>query len=217
MQNKPKKNRMEEKNKYAKLAKEFFATKSRKAYFAISAFSKDHLEEYDFYQEFSDKELQVLRTLRDKYGKDEFVKHLDEFIVDDCEYSDLAGEDEILNIDLDFKFYKYEFGRHELQGDKLTRYSALVEMSDQSYISLLALCLEDQSMNINKLKYADETLYSMIMRGVDAYYFDDDHAYYAMHPYLVTMDELFADVEQILSNHPELRQDNSCCFRGYIC
>lgn len=204
----------EENSKYIQAAKEQLAKKTRKEYYYVTVVSETHLEDVDYLENFTDEELQALLSLRNKYGKKEFVKHLDEVQFDDYDLIDIFTDEEIVDIDLDFKSYKYEFGRHELHGDKLIRYSTMVNLSDKSYIKLLALCLEDQSMNINKLKYADETIHSAIMREIDGHLCDDDF-FCGSYPYLVTMDEVFADVEQILKVHPELQRDQTGCT-GYF-
>ena len=197
---------------YAKLAKEYLAQKERQVYYTVTLCNEERPDEYCTLEKFTDEELEALHKLRDKYGKDQFVMHLDEIGIDD--FIDFACGDEVLDIDLDYKSYRYEFGRHELRDDKLVRYTVLVELRDEEYIRLLALCLEDQTMNINKLKYVYKNGYDWIMHYVDAT-LSDDGFFCGSYPYLVTMDELFADVEQILTDHPELRRKGSG-YTGYF-
>lgn len=200
-------------SKFAKLAKEFMATKSRKDYYEITAFNDEDCEEWRFLNAFTDEELNALQQLREKYGMQDFFNHLDEVITDPDELHDLSVGLEITSFDLDTLYHQYRFGRHELVKGELVRHEMLIEISDDKYVRLLELCLSDGGMNMNKLRYADRSIYNELMREVDLH-LTDDHYYIGNYPFLVTMDELMDDVEQIFAAHPELERMDYV-FTGY--
>ena len=195
------------------LAKEFFAKKERKAVCELTAYCDDDQQEYVHFQEFSEEELAALRVLRDKYGNEELVKHLDEVFEDPDELHDLSCGDEITSLDIDTPYYQYLFSRHELQDGKLNEYKMKIELSDKMYIYLLALCLDDPSINMNKLEHVDKGTYSIIMHQVDAY-LSDDGFFVGRYPYLVTMDELKSDAQKVFETNPEFLR-NPQAIRGY--
>lgn len=194
-----------ENSKYIKLAKTFLSSKKRKNYYEIIALNDDNLEELRFLQELDDDNIRSLRNLREKYGKDVFVKHLDEVFTDPDEIHDLTCGCEILNFNLDKSFHQYRFALHELIGETLQRRDVLVELTDEWYIRLLSYCIEDSDMNVNKLRYADKTLHGIVTRETDNYLCDDGF-FTASNPYLITMDEIKEDAAQILAENPELRK-----------
>jgi len=200
-------------SKFAKLAKEFMATKSRKDYYEITAFNDEDCEEWRFLNAFTEEELNALQQLREKYGMQDFFNHLDEVITDPDELHDLSVGLEITSFDLDTPYHQYRFGRHELVKGELVRHEMLIEISDDKYVRLLELCLSDGGMNMNKLRYADRSIYNELMREVDLH-LTDDHYYIGNYPFLVTMDELMEDVEQIFAAHPELERMDYV-FTGY--
>lgn len=201
-----------ENSKYTKLAKKFLAGKTRKNYYEIIALNEDNLVELRFLQDFNEEEIKTLRVLREKYGKDDFVKHLDEVFTDPDVIHDFTCGFKILNINLDKPYHQYSFARHELRGDSFHRSEALVELSDEGYIRLLAYCIEDKDMNVNKLRYADKALYGIIIREVDNYLCDDGF-FMGCNPYLITMDEIKEDAGQILAENPELGKTGTM---GYL-
>lgn len=201
-----------ENNKCAELAKEFLAGKERKDYYEIMAFDEDDMTEVRFLQGFSEDELNALRALREKYGKEDFVKHLDEVYPDPDDIHDLTCGRDILGIDLDVPYHQYRFVRHELKGDTLTTHDALVELTDEQYVRLLSYCLEDKGMNVNKLRYADKVLHERVIRDVDLDLCFDD-CYSGNCPYLITMDEVKEDAERILAENPDLHPFESI---GYM-
>ena len=95
---------------------------------------------------------------------------------------------------------------------ELVKHKCLVELSDEAYIRLLSYCLEDRSMNLNKLRYADKNIYSTIVHNIDSYLCDDGF-FMGDYPYLITMDEVKEDAEKILSGNPDLPTSNSM---GYL-
>ncbi len=118
-------------------------------------------------------------------------------------------------MNLDTPCYQYEFGRHELVNNQLSRSTALVVMADENYISLLALMLSDQKMNMNKLQFADSFLYQMIYSQI-IHMGCDDGFYMGSYPFLVTMDELQKDAEAIRAQHPELNVKGTTGYYGSI-
>ena len=205
--------RFDKNSKTLSLAKEFFAKKERKAVYELTACDDDH-QEYGYFQELSDDELAALRVLRDKYGNEEFVKHLDEVFKDPDELCDLSCGDEITSFDIDTPYYQYIFSRHELRDGKLHEYKMKIELSDKMYIYLLALCLSDPSINMNKLEYVDRGIYFTIKRQVDAYLCDDGF-FVGSYPYLVTMDELKDDAQKVFEETPDFLR-SPAAITGYI-
>lgn len=198
---------------YMKLAKKFLAGKPRKNYYEVLA-TDENCQTWRFLQELGSDTVKELRALREKYGNEGFVGHLDEVFTNIDEVHDLSGGCEIVDINLDKPLYQYYFARHEMEDDgSLHRAVSLVELSDEEYIRLVAYCLQDKGMNINKLRYADKALHATIVKEVD-YYLCDDDFYIGARPYLITMDEIKEDVASILAQHPELSQDDS--VTGYL-
>lgn len=89
-----------------------------------------------------------------------------------------------------------------------------IELSDKMYIYLLALCLNDPSINMNKLKYVDNVVYFTIMRQVDVYLCSDGF-FTGSYPYLVTMDELKADAQKVFEANPDFLR-NPTAITGYL-
>lgn len=192
-----------ENNKYAQLARKFLEGKSRKIYYEIVALDEDHMEEVSFLNAFNDDDVKALRDLREKYGKDGFVKHLDELFTDPDEIHDLTCGCEILDINLDKHYHMYRFARHELRGDSLFKSEVLIELPDEWYVRLLSHCIHDKDMNVNKLKYADKFLYDTVISKVDNHLANDGF-FDGCYPYLITMDEVKEDARTILAENPEL-------------
>lgn len=197
--------------KAAEVAKIFFANKVRKNYYEIMALDEEVLEELRFLQEFNADQVKSLKQLREKYGREDFIKHLDEVFQNPDEIDDLTRGREILDINLDKPIHKYEFARHELNGESLKRYNVLVEMTDDMYVRLLSLCVTDKSMNMNKLRFADEDVYKHVLNRVDLSS-TCDYFFVGTNPYLITMDEVKADAERIRSEYPEF---NYLGYNGY--
>lgn len=195
------------------LAEEYFATKVRLLNYELTALDEDTLSEVCFYETFSEEEIQLLLSLRERYGQDEFVKHLDEIFTDPDELYDLSCGREILSIDLDKPYYTYEFGCHELVDGDLCKHTVRVLMDDLQYIKALSLLLSDSGMNFNKLQFADSSLYDLINNQI-VRSFCDDGFYFGSHPFLITFDELQRDADEIRKQHPELKKDTGI---GYYC
>lgn len=201
-----------ENSKYAQLARKCLAEKNRKNYYEFMAQNDEGVETLRFLRELSDDVIKALQGLREKYGQDNFVTDLDEVFTDSDEIHDLTFGCEILDINLDKPLHMYRFARHELSGDSLQRRESLVELSDEQYMRLLYLCLEDKDMNVNKLRYADKALYGIVIEGVDNYLCDDGF-FMGCNPYLITMDEIKEDAAQILAENPDLCQTETV---GYL-
>lgn len=201
-----------EKSMYARLAKKFLAGKERRNYYEILALDESNLEEVRFLQEFSNDELVNLCSLREKYGKNDFIKHLDEVYADPDEIRDLACGGDILELNLDKPYHQYRFAQHELRGDTILRTEVLVELTDEEYIRLLSYSIEDKYMNANKLRYADRALHRKVTREVD-HCLCDDGFFMGCNPYLITMDEAREDADKVLAENPELCKTS---ITGYL-
>lgn len=198
---------------FAQLAEEYFATKVRLPNYELTALDEDTHSEVCFYETFSDEELQLLLSLKERYGQDEFVKHLDKVFTDSDELYDLSCGKEILSIDLDKPYYTYEFGCHELVDGVLCKHTVRVLMDDQQYTKALSLLLSDSGMNLNKLQFADSSLYGLIYNQI-VHSFCDNGFYFGNYPFLVTLDELQRDADEIRGQHTGIEKKNGI---GYYC
>lgn len=183
------------------LAIEFLATKERKNYYCFTVIEEGYYGELACYNQLPDNEVAQLRALQDKYGK-EFVEHLEEVYDDPDIIHDLSGGNEIIDIDLDNIIHMYVFKIHELKPDgTIYVHSCLINLKDEEYARLLAWHLYDEHLTINILRQRDDNLYSVIMRGVDQYFVDDDEFLMVDNPYVPTLDEAKADTETIIHLH----------------
>lgn len=105
-----------------------------------------------------------------------------------------------VDIDLDTIHHQYKFTIHSLSGEKVSSREILVELSDEDYCKLLAWHLLDSHLVMNTLYYRDDELYKKIMHDV-MYYFSDDGIIMVDDPFVVTMEEVLADKEQILKEN----------------
>lgn len=191
--------------------KDFVANKIRKNYYEVLGLNDCYCTPDRFLQELTREQLEGLKVLREKYGDDEFYNHLEEVFTDPDELHDLSCGEEIVGLDLDKIYHKYEFARHDFIKGEMVRVPILLEMNDEDYVRLLTLCVEDGGMNMNKLKYADFSSYKKLMWKVDYTTCDDDF-YEWNYPFFVTFDELKADAEQIVSQNPEFRSSGTCGY-----
>lgn len=195
-----------------KAAKEFFSTKTPRNFYKISALQDDILNEVCFHQEFSPKEVAQLMDLRKKYGEDDFFNHLGEVFEDEDVIHDFTCGDEILGIDLDAPMRKYRFTVHFFNGKKNYDRQAMVELTDEEYIELLALRLDDNHMNMSVLRHLNKDLHDEIIKEVEWQTAYDDGFLMCPDPFLVTMDEVNDDAESIKAAHPEFVEKG---YRGY--
>ncbi len=198
---------------YMQLATDYFNQKSRKPFYEVVALNEDNLSEIIFLEAFSDKEYEELVSLKNKYGGNDYICHLDEVFTDPDELHDLSCGQEIVRLNLDNPSYQYEFGRHELYKGQLSKTSAQVVLSDEQYIKALALMLKDSGMNMNKLQFADGHLYDIIYSQI-IHMGCDDGFYMGCYPFLITMDELQKDAEAIRTSHLDITVQGTI---GYYC
>lgn len=196
---------LNENNEIEKVAKEFLANKNRKACYDVKAYNESFCDEDCFVQEFDEDELTALKSLREKYGKDDFCKHLEEVFTDEDELYDLSCGEEIIDIDLDRPNYQYRFSRYDLVNGVLQRTEMKLVLNDNHYLSLLKLCIEDKGMNMNKLRFADKSLYDLISHYIYWALCDEDRFYSMDWPFLIVMDEIMEDADKIAKEHPEFR------------
>jgi hypothetical protein len=148
-----------------------------------------------------------LLALREKYGKEEFFNHLNEIFDEDTLY-DMVYGNEIIGFDLDSEYFMYNFTYHQITDEGVTKGSLNIHLTDETYIKLLAMHLQDKGLNINKLKYADKSLYEIVTRGIDLHLCIDD-TYMVSDPYTITMDEIKADAKNIREQHLEKFQNEN--------
>lgn len=186
-----------------KAAKEFFSTKTPRNFYKISALQEDILNEVWYHQEFSPEEVAQLVELRKKYGEDDFFNHLGEVFEDEDIIHDFTGGAEILGINLDEPMRKYSFTVHVFDGEKMYHRSAMVELSDDEYVELLALRLDDNHINMSVLRHTGKDLHDKILKEVEWQVASDDGLFMCPDPFLVTMDEVNEDAEAIMAANPE--------------
>lgn len=199
---------------YLTLAQNYLATKERTPHYEVRYTDDASVlpaEGWCNLKSFSEEEIAQLLALREKYGKAEFFNHLDEIFDEEALYDIAPGD--IFYIDLDSKYYMYSFTCHQLTDDGVKTRSVEINLTDETYVKLLALHLKDNGLNINKLKYADKELFEIVTRGVDCH-FCDDLAYIALYPYVITMDEIQADAQKVREQHPAMF-DDKCFLVGY--
>ena len=188
---------------------EYLAQKERDEYIEATELESQS-KEVKYLEYFDSKTRCALLKLRDKYGV-EYIKHLDE-VLNPSEVN--FSINDVVKIDLDNPRHLYYFTRHELREGGLIPIKVSVELSDAEYTDLLCLCLTDCDMNFNKLRYANHSLYSLIIDQVD-YLFSDDVYYDGDYPYLLTMDEASEDAMKIRALHPELDSQDSLIYHLY--
>jgi len=196
-----------------KVVRDFLSTKRRTKSYEVKTLNEEILLEQSYLATFDDEMLLALKALKQKYGVDEFVNHLNEVVDDIYDYLNISGSLTILDIDLETPHYQYCFTIHEVHENGLNSRNAHVELSDYEYGKLLKLCLDDKNMNINALRYADKALYEIVTREIDAHYCDEDfYQNYSPAPHTVTMDEVNNDAKIIIKEHPELLDDGYRCY-----
>ena len=203
---------LNENSEIVKIEKEFLANKNRKACYDVKAYNESFCDEDCFVQEFDEDELTALKSLREKYGKDDFCKHLEEVFTDEDRLHDLSYGEEIFDIDLDQPSYQYRFSRYDLVNGTLQRTEMKLVLNDNCYLSLLKLCIEDKGRNMNKLRCADKSMYEVIMHYIYWALCDDDRFFSWDWPFLIVMDEIMEDADKIAEEHPEFR---SIGYVGY--
>lgn len=191
---------------FTTLAQNYFATKERTPHYEIRSISDCcPADGWCNLVSFTAEEMTQLIALREKYGKEDFFNHLDE-IFDEDTLHDMVYGSEIISFDLDSVYFKYDFNYHEITDDGVKTGLAKVHLTDETYVKLLAHHLRDRNLNINTLRYADESLFDIVTERVGLYFYDD-FAYCPLYPYTITMDEVKADAQKIREQHPDEFRD----------
>ena len=198
---------------YKAMAQDFLSTKVRAPYYEIRSISDCcPVDGWSSLEPFSEEEMEKLLALREKYGREEFFNHLDE-VFDEDTICDLAPG-YIIDIDLDTEYYMYSFRYHQITDRGVVSGTVKINLTDETYIKLLAMHLDNKDLNINNLRYADKYLYDVVMHGVDGN-FCYDGIYEVADPYTVTMDEIRADAQKVREQHPE-KFANCHGIAGYL-
>ena len=183
------------------MANNFLASKKRTPHYEITYITDCcPMEGWHSLESFTEEEMDKIRALRDKYGKEEFFKHLDEVFDEDSLYEICPGE--IIDFDIDTIYYTYNFTCHQVTPKGILPKTVKLHLTDETYLALLQEHLKDKDMNFNRLRYANKELHEIVRHGVDSCFLDDGF-YEAFYPYAVTMDEIKADAEKIKIAHPE--------------
>ena len=185
------------------LAQNYLATKERVPHLEIRSISDDcPADVWCDLNSFSEKELEQLFALREKYGEKDFINHLNE-IFDEDTLCDMTYGTDIVSFDLDTEYFMYSFKYHQITENGVYTGNVKINLTDETYVRLLALHLYDKDLNINSLRYADKNLYDIIIREVDQHFWYDD-MYIVSSPYTITMDEVRADAQKIREQHPNI-------------
>lgn len=190
------------KSMYREMVQNYLSTKTREAFYWVcypDEFNPD--SDCSSLYPFSNEEIASLKALREKYGKDEFFRHLEE-VFDEDTLHDLGAE-EITGIILDYPSYRYKFVCHSITDKGLYSSPLRIEMSDETYVKMLELLLWDKDMNLNILKYVDESLYRVLSSNIDDTFRDELGAYSIPHPFAITFDELKEDAQKIREQYPD--------------
>ena len=184
------------------LAQNYLATKERVPHLEIRSISDDcPADVWCDLNSFSEKELEQLFALREKYGEKDFINHLNE-IFDEDTLCDMTYGTDIVSFDLDTEYYMYNFVYHQITPNGLVTGKVKINLYDEAYVRLLAHHLENKDLTINSLRYADEELYNIVTHGVDCNFCYDD-IYEVRDPYTITMDEVKADAQKIREQNPD--------------
>ena len=185
---------------YMTLAQDYLAAKKRIPHFEIRYIDDCcPMEGWSTLESFSDEEMRLLLELREKYGKEDFFNHLEEVFDEDTLHDLAPGE--VIDFDLDTRYYMYDFKYHQITDKGVRTGTAKLNLTDKTYVKLLAMHLENKDLNINNLRYADKDLFDIVTRGVDSN-FCYDGIYEVCEPYTVTMDEIRADAQNIREQNP---------------
>ena len=191
----------------------FLKTKPKNRVYLIRHQSEEYSGDFLRYSKFEPEELESLRQVIEKYGMENINEHLEEVIEDEDYRSDLFPE-YITEIDLDTEYNAYQFTMHYMKRDgSLHSRKIVVEWLLKDYARLLELCVADPGMNFNKLKFADEEIYNKLLRDTDCYNVEEGYFFVCTEPYLITMDEVKADADEIRKKFPELELKNG--YTGY--
>lgn len=195
---------MEIEEKIKKEVAKFLESKPKNRIYPIHFIPEEgFVGEYIIFQKFESEVLESLKKTIEKYGIGNLNEHLDEVIEDEDYRSDLFP-DNISEINFDTEYNVYQFTMHFMKKDgSLQSRKIGVEWTSELYARLLTLCVEDPGMNFNKLHYADKDLYLNLLYSVDSNNCDDGF-YDSDLPYLLTMDEVMADADEIRKKFPEL-------------
>lgn len=195
---------------YKEMARNYFATKERIAHYTIYYPNVEYpLNDDILLHPFSDEEIASMKMLREKYGKNEFFKHLEEIL--DEETLEFIDSEYITDLNIDYPTYLYRFTYHEITDSGAIKHKLGIDLSDDTYIKLLELHLWDKDMNLNILKYADKNLYRILSYKIDDHFQSDPGLYCMTCPFAVTMDELKEDAQKIREQNPDKFPKNLGC------
>lgn len=185
---------------YLEMATAYLAKKEQKNYYEFTAFDEEINGRFFYLNELSDEEVKQIENLKTCYG-DDYIKYLDKVFDDPDVISDLTVGDEILEIDTESKYHKYEFVLHEVYDGQVTTKKLLLCISDDSYAKLLAWHLYDHHLTINTLYCHDKELYDLITCEAMRNCCDEIGCCFIDNPFVLTMDEAVEDVESIMKEH----------------
>lgn len=204
---------MENETKIREEVSQFLKKKPKNRIYLIRYLLEEYSDVFLKFSRFEPEELESLRQVIEKYGMENVNDHLDEVIEDEDYRSDLFPE-YITDIDLDSEYNSYQFTMHYMKRDgSLHSRKIEVEWPLNDYARLLELCVADPSMNFNKLKFADEEIYNKLLRDTDCYNIEEGYFFVGSEPYLITMDEVMADADEIRKKFPEL--ELKIGYKGY--
>ena len=195
----------EEFEKYQEMAKAYLTKKERKNYYESKGICEPYADYACMLVELSDEEVSMIRPLKEQYGED-FVHHLKEVYEDDDTISDMFYGEPV-DIDLENTYHQYRFTIREVNDEKVSSRQILIQLTDEEYCKLLAWHLYDSHLVLNTLFYRDEQLCKRIMRE-SMRYFDEELGIMCSIPFVLTMDEAIADMEQILKDN-NLEKDSA--------
>ena len=194
------------------MAKAYLATKQRtKHYTYIYAVQSEIDDSYQTYCKkfvLSDEEVEKIRALKQQHG-DDFVDYIDEVFgegVDKYDYEFFGFRECNFLVDISTDpFYKYCFGIHEVDGDKVSHFHEYISLRDDDYVKLIAWNMCKERLTFNNLYHYDKELWDSIMRSLDyECYNDEDFEYKYSRPFLITMDEAAEDAEKLVKRYNEI-------------
>lgn len=172
------------------------STKHNRIAYATTVYDEDDASQYQILSELDEEERTTVLALREKYGEEDFMNHIEE-----CDYLiDIPDGLDILKVDLDTPHYLYNFKIREYcqETDSLEAQNNLVEVNNDTYAKMLTYSLMDSIRSIMDVRRYDKELYDDIME--QSMFNQTSWFGHVRKPFLVTLDELEEDRAKLLQD-----------------
>lgn len=173
------------------------STKHNRIAYATSVYDEDDASYYQILSELDEEERTTVLALREKYGEEDFMNHMEE-----CDYLiDIPDGLDILKVDLDTPHYLYNFQIREYNQETNSFESChnLIEVDNDTYAKMLTYSLMDSIRSIMDVRRYDKELYDDIMEKA-MFQYTSWYDGYGRKPFVVTLDELEEDRAKLLQD-----------------